>query len=232
MVNDSVATDLYGKVRILCIILTMEKDLHTKTRAVNNTWARRCNKHFFIMSTIIRKPDIITSTYPDERQYLIYKVQSAFEFLHDKYVNDFDWILKADDDTYVIIENLRYLLSHYNASKPGYLGYKFDKFVANGYMSGGGGYVISRQGINQLVENGIRGKKCPIVQTEENPELSEDLLTGECLQNSHVPILNSRDIYGRDTFHPYPVEQHILGELPSYLYSWSKVPPVEVRRQR
>ncbi|KAL3874438.1 hypothetical protein ACJMK2_037450 [Sinanodonta woodiana] len=220
---------MYQKIRIFCIILTTENDLYTKAAIVNSTWARRCNKHFFIMSSNIRKPDIILSEYPDERKYLIYKVRSAFEFLYDKYRGSFDWVLKGDDDTYVIVENLRYLLSHYNATKPGYLGYKFDKFVANGYMSGGGGYVISRQGVKQLVENGIRKKKCPIVQTEDNPELSEDLLIGECLQNSHVPTLNSRDIYGRDTFHPYPLQQHLLGDLPSYMYSWSKVRPVEVR---
>ncbi|KAK3578528.1 hypothetical protein CHS0354_007784 [Potamilus streckersoni] len=229
LVSDSDAIDLYKKIRVFCVILTMEKDLSTKTSAVNSTWARRCNKHFFIMTTKLHKEDVINSVYSDERTNLIYKVRNAFEFIHDKYIDDLDWVFKADDDTYAIIENLRFLLSHYDASKPGYLGFIFDKFVTNGYMSGGAGYVISKQGIKQLVQNGIRRNKCPVVKTEDNSELSEDLEIGKCLESNQVPRLNSHDVYGRDTFHPYPVEQHLFGSLPQYLYSWCKQPPVEGR---
>ncbi|KAL3874491.1 hypothetical protein ACJMK2_037500 [Sinanodonta woodiana] len=228
-VRDSGAADLYKNVRVFCIILTMEKDISTKTSAVNNTWARRCNRHFFIMTTKLQKDDIISSVYSDQRTNLIHKVRSAFEFIHDKYIDEVDWVFKADDDTYAIIENLRFLLSHYNASKPGYLGFIFDKYVTNGYMSGGAGYVISRQGIKQLVQSGIRENKCPVVTTKDNPELSEDLEIGRCLESNQVPRLNSRDVYGRDTFHPYPIEQHLFGSLPQYLYSWCKQPPVEGR---
>ncbi|KAL3874504.1 hypothetical protein ACJMK2_037513, partial [Sinanodonta woodiana] len=227
-IDESGAIELYEKIRVICIILTTEKDMSTKLAAVNNTWARRCNKHFFIMTTKLHKADIISSEYADIRMNLIHKVRSAFEFIHDKYIDEVDWVFKADDDTYAIIENLRFLLSHYNASKPGYLGFIFDKYVTNGYMSGGAGYVISRQGIKQLVQNGIRENKCPVLKTKENPELSEDQEIGRCLANNQVPRLNSRDVYGRDTFHPYPVEKHLFGTLPQYLYSWCKQPPVQV----
>ena len=38
---------------------------------------------------------------------------------------------------YVIVENLRYVLSLYNSSQPVWLGRKSQLYVANGYMSGG-----------------------------------------------------------------------------------------------
>ncbi|KAL3879830.1 hypothetical protein ACJMK2_032109 [Sinanodonta woodiana] len=98
---------------------------------------------------------------------LIHKVRNAFEFIHDKYIDEVDLVFKSDDDTYAIIENLRFLPSHYNASKPGYLGFIFDKYVTNGYMSGWAGYVISRQGIKQLVQNDIRENKCPYLKTNK-----------------------------------------------------------------
>lgn len=61
------------------------------------------------------------------------------------YLDKADWFLKADDDTYVIVENMRLLLSRFSPDKPVYLGRRFRRFVHQGYMSGGAGYVLSRE---------------------------------------------------------------------------------------
>jgi len=37
-------------------------------------------------------------------------------------MHDADWFLKAEDDTYVIMENLGYFLSKLNPSEPHYIG--------------------------------------------------------------------------------------------------------------
>lgn len=80
------------------------------------------------------------------------KVRAAWNFLHENYVaaENFDWFLKADDDTFVLVENLRSFLSRMDPEAPVWYGARLknpkSSFLnsSNGsYNSGGAGYVLS-----------------------------------------------------------------------------------------
>ncbi|BHF58790.1 hypothetical protein SprV_0100174500 [Sparganum proliferum] len=72
-----------------------------------------------------------------------------------QYRNDYDYFYKADDDTYMFVENLADELSRRNPDEPFMMGRRFPRFQIKGYFSGGAGYVLSRGALKLLVEKAI-----------------------------------------------------------------------------
>ena len=56
-----------------------------------------------------------------------------FQSLPLSYLSLFMSLSQADDDTYVIVENLRYFLSSQNSSEPIFFGHHFKTIVKQGY---------------------------------------------------------------------------------------------------
>ena len=73
------------------------------------------------------------------RDWLWAKTKEAFKYVWEHHRDEADWFMKADDDTYVIVENLRFMLSEFDPNYPIYFGCRFKPFVKQGYMSGGAG---------------------------------------------------------------------------------------------
>ncbi|KAM9737207.1 LOW QUALITY PROTEIN: glycoprotein-N-acetylgalactosamine 3-beta-galactosyltransferase 1 [Menidia menidia] len=137
--------------RVLCWVMTGPRFLESRARHIRETWARRCPAVLYMSSQSSDFPTVGLNV-SEGRENLYWKTIRAFQHIHQHHLLQFDWFLKADDDTFVVVENLSFLLSRYDPEQPLYLGRRFRPFVAQGYMSGGAGYVLSREALQRFVE--------------------------------------------------------------------------------
>ncbi|XP_033762938.1 glycoprotein-N-acetylgalactosamine 3-beta-galactosyltransferase 1-like isoform X2 [Pecten maximus] len=208
--DNTVARDLEEKVRVLCYIMTSPASLDTTTIHVRNTWTKRCNKVLFISSVTNTSFPTIGVNISEGRHHLTGKSMKAFQYIYQHHLDDADWFLKADDDTYVILENLRYLLEPYSPNDPVYFGQHFKPYVKQGYYSGGAGYVMSKEALRRLVIKGIPSGKCTI------DGYGEDRHMGGCMEYVGVRTANSTDSLGRSRFHCFPPWKHLMGQYPEW----------------
>ncbi|XP_062541617.1 glycoprotein-N-acetylgalactosamine 3-beta-galactosyltransferase 1-like [Armigeres subalbatus] len=203
--NTTLADQLFQEVRVLCWVMTNPNNHQAKALHVKRTWASRCNKILFMSTTVDPVLNSIALPVKEGRHHLWAKTKEAFKYIHKHHLDDADWFLKADDDTYVVLENLRYMLYPYSSSNPIYFGCKFKVSVKQGYMSGGAGYVLSKEALKRFVEKAIPNKSC-----RQDSGGSEDVELGKCLELVNVLAGDTRDSLGRSRFFPMSPEKHLI----------------------
>lgn len=219
------AEALAKKVRVLCWVMTGPDNFEKKAKHVKATWGKRCNILLFMSSEADdgTLPVIKLEGLHEGRDNLWGKTMKAFEYVYEHYRDQADWFMKADDDTFVVVENLRYMLEPYKPSEPIYFGCKFKPYVRQGYMSGGAGYVLSREALNRFVERALKDKDHVICKTHEYTG-AEDVEIGKCLENVNVIAGDSRDSLGRGRFFPFVPEHHLIpGHVDPDFWYWKYI---------
>nr|CDS29441.1 glycoprotein N acetylgalactosamine [Hymenolepis microstoma] len=196
--NTLLADELAKKVRVYALILTMPASKLTKAVHVKATWARRFNGYVFISSENDTSLPSIRAVEKENRGVLWEKTRQAFMYAKKNLINEYDFFMKADDDSYVIVENLRFILSKMDPNKPFIMGRRFKKFVKQGYLSGGAGYVVSRAAL-KLIAEGME-KEASSCRKRGG---AEDVNLGACAEEVGVKMVDSLDEHGEEAFHPF-----------------------------
>ncbi|ETO16059.1 hypothetical protein RFI_21300, partial [Reticulomyxa filosa] len=116
-----------------------------------DTFGRGCTKLYFVLDEASNGPkeyhgvETLTISLPsNKKKKKIFRVQTE--------LNNFDWFIKADDDTFIMTENMRGFLQYYDPNYPHYLGHTLRARWGeeNLIFNSGVCYVMSRGALNKL----------------------------------------------------------------------------------
>ncbi|KAH8410015.1 hypothetical protein KR009_004221, partial [Drosophila setifemur] len=209
--------------RILCMVLTCPENLEGLAKTVHDTWGQRCSHLIFASSENYERLGVVQVVEASNGGYedLWNKTREGFRHVWERFGQSYDWFLKADDDTYVIMENLQHLLGGYDPDTPVYVGYKMSRYNVS-YMSGGASYVLSREALNRFMTQSYGSEvACPPPKRMG----VEDFYMGICLQNVGVHLVDSIQALDGDIkpkFMPLDLEAH-LSDSNSSIPEWLRL---------
>lgn len=219
MKNKSLAMTMEDvkKIRLLCFLNSSPKTHASRAVHVHHLWGKHCDKLLFASSLMDVNIGAIGLNVTDDHDHMWGKEKLMLQYIHDNFLNDYDWFLKSDDDAFVIPENLRFLVSPYLPEDPIYFGYKFNYTgMKRGYFQGGSGYIMSRNTVRTFAEkvltNGKFFEKTPQRPCHiETDNRVEDMEITVCLDLFNVYAGDGRDLLKRERFIMFPPEVHLLG---------------------
>ena len=204
--------------------------------AILASWGRRCQLLLFIAGrprhTDLRTPRHLHPLAPnalyvqldlDEAYATLWrKTRLAFQYIAQHHFADFDWVIKIDDDSFLIAEHLRLFLATIPQQHPRYFGLPYH--TKGGYNSGGPGYVLSRHNTRQL----IKSFAMPACASAEQRGIAEDVEIGKCLRLLGVIPADTRDHSGAFRFSPFePIQtmhHHLVAKKHSWFWGFTKYP--------
>jgi glycoprotein-N-acetylgalactosamine 3-beta-galactosyltransferase len=191
--------------RLFCLVFTTHANHASKAVAVLETWLNRCDGALLVSN--VADPDLPTVTInhdgADESNNLWQKLRAAFLYVHDNYLDQFDFFLKADDDSYVIPDNVKsYIIQSgmqqtdsSGEHKPFYLGRRF-KLHDGKLFNAGAGYILNREAM-------VRLRRALPVCSATMITHADDAVLGLCLETEGVEPYDTRDSDGREHFHVF-----------------------------
>lgn len=119
-----------ARVRVLCWVNTYHKNHATRLHAIKKTWGKKCDKIVFMSDIEDLSVPTVRIAAPPLHETLWQKHREIVRLLVREFrEHEFDWVFKCDDDTFLLVENLKhYLLSPeiqaIPATKPTLLGHR------------------------------------------------------------------------------------------------------------
>ncbi|GCC37611.1 chondroitin sulfate synthase 1-like [Chiloscyllium punctatum] len=157
-----------GKHFLYVGVMTAKKYLDSRAVAAYRSWAPSIpgKVEFFssqgsqdiplpVALPLVSLPGVDDSYPPQKKSFMMLK------YMHDRYLERFEWFMRADDDVYIKGERLEELLRSLNSSQPLYLGQtglgtteelgKLALEPGENFCMGGPGMIFSREVLRRMV---------------------------------------------------------------------------------
>ncbi|CAN0330762.1 unnamed protein product [Bubo scandiacus] len=148
--------------------MTAQKYLGSRAVAAQRTWAPSVPGRVEFFSSqgsaappglpplpVVALPGVDDSYPPQKKSFMMIK------YMHDHYLDKYEWFMRADDDVYIKGEKLEEFLRSLNSSKPLYLGQtglgnieelgKLGLEPGENFCMGGPGMIFSREVLRRMV---------------------------------------------------------------------------------
>ena len=140
------STLLYKNVKILCFVILPRRHIQSSGKAIKATWIGHCNKFIFLSSEYNAEVGVININLPEGQSESWLRSKVALKYIYDTFKGEeFDWFVKVGHDSFLVLENLRYLLLMHKANIPNYIGHVF-----SGPKSGGSVFVMNKQALELI----------------------------------------------------------------------------------
>ena len=214
------------------MVITSEKHILTRARAVYETWGKSFNDILFACNcpNVIGVKNLIEENktipkalekylkvahYPilnleitENIEQMGEKVLKVLTESYDIYKHHSNFYYMVDDDAYVFVDNLYKYIQSLDKSQPQIYGFKFHHLpLPGGHIFGGSGILFTNESMNRLV-NKIENKECEI-----HKDKFGDVTIGGCAFEAGVDVINSIDSKGKPRFLPYDPISHIKGQV-------------------
>uniref|UniRef100_A0A7E4VKU1 N-acetylgalactosaminide beta-1,3-galactosyltransferase n=1 Tax=Panagrellus redivivus TaxID=6233 RepID=A0A7E4VKU1_PANRE len=203
--NEDISNALRASVRVFCFIISTKWGTEDKARHVHATWAKRCSKHVFVTANKESYLPSLDFNLTETKASLFKKIENTLKYIYNNELDKYDFFIKVDYDTYVVMDNLRFMLLPHSPEDPLFFGCRFN-LKEKLYMSGGAGYVLSREAVRRAVENGFG--KLPQCAPSERP--GEDIEIGTCMTALNVTAVDTRDSQKRHRMLPLSPEKTLV----------------------
>uniref|UniRef100_A0A6P4F503 N-acetylgalactosaminide beta-1,3-galactosyltransferase n=1 Tax=Drosophila rhopaloa TaxID=1041015 RepID=A0A6P4F503_DRORH len=205
--TEEVAVSAAPPPRIFCIITTFAYLHKYAAMHIHRTWAPHCDHYLFVSDDVDHylEPAVFMNLH-DKWQ----RMRAHLEYVYKYHFHEADWFLYANDNNFVVVENLRYMLKSYSPDELIYFGCKLRTPNGLVFMHGGSGIVLSAAALKRFTLDAMTNESI-CSSKDKGDEATEEL--GRCLTNVNVIPGNSRDEWQRHRFLPFDPALHLGGRM-------------------
>ena len=212
------------RLKIACWVMTTESlaDVN-RSKAIANGWGKGCDALEFIDRNTVG----IEADWVDGYKHIAGKSYRAWLLMFHKYLRGgsksqpYDFVLKADTDTFIIEKNLRSFLARISPDDAHYIGKQLK--VGEGISIVAGATIILSRTALELFAEATNKSTGPCSKVTFFANDAEDVALASCLRDFGVYPMNTRDESGAERFmvlHPKTMAQK-NSSLPSWYLDMS-----------